>query len=1159
MAVILKLEAKGFKSFAKKTEIPFGKMFNVVLGPNGSGKSNILDALSFVLGKSSAKSMRVGKSANLIYNGGKKGSPAKEAEVSLYFSNIDKEFQIESKEVKVSRIVKKSGSSVYKINDEIRTRQQIIDLMSAARIESEGHNIILQGDIVRFMEMKGMERRELIEEIAGISVYEEKKEKAMGELNRVHDKLNEADIILTEREKTLTDLKKDRDQALKFKELEKNVKRNKATRLNFLIKEKEEKKESADKKLKEIKSQVEKYQIEIDDIKKEIETKKENIKNIDAELEEKGDKKQRELGKEIEELRTVVIKKSSRKDVVENELRRIKERKGQLEKTLTDIDKTIDNLFKKKEKLETSNEQFDIKEEAIVQNILVFKQKHGIHDIEDITNKITELDTKIESKQKEVNDVIENKQNFLRNKDRLEFEIKNIDERLSKLKDLETEDIEKIKELKSAKEEFKQVTKSLSAALNESSVFSSQLSNSRNNLMDANDDYSKLRARSIGIKEMAASDKAIQKIASMKIPGVYGTVGELGNVNSKYSMALEVAEGSNIKSIVVNNDAVAAKCINILKESKSGVVKFLPLNKLKERVIDNQAKTVSKMPGVVGLAIDLVSYDQKFKTVFNYVFGPTVIVDSMQTGRKIGVGRVRMVTLEGDLLDISGAMIGGYRRTTGMGFKEKEVDIGMGKLETEIAKLQEKINLIEQKKTENDESIISLRERKAVLEAKIVSAENKGYDTGDFSKLKEEKNQCKEKLVKVNVGLSNVESDVKALGIEIERLRKEREGVKIKMNNLTSSSLSSELNKLEENKASLREERIKNNSQCTSILQQVDMYKSEKEKTVSILVNVDKEWLEFGEELKELDSFLIEQRGLLKQKESVQKKFYSEYQHMFIKRNKIDKVIQQLDVTIIKNEERIRGIETRGNDFSVSIAMINGELEGLKKEFVEFENVQLRRNITLGELNSEIKSFEQSMRNMGNVNMRALEIYEKVKTEYDALTEKYETLKLEKDDVLKMMYEIETKKKGIFMKTFEGINKNFQEIYLSLSTKGNQAFLIVENPEDPFADGIDIQVKFSGNKFLDIKSLSGGEKTMAALSFIFAIQEFEPAHFYILDEVDAALDKKNSELLSKLIAKYATNSQYIVISHNDSIITEADTIYGVSMQDGVSKVVSLKI
>jgi chromosome segregation protein len=553
-----------------------------------------------------------------------------------------------------------------------------------------------------------------------------------------------------------------------------------------------------------------------------------------------------------------------------------------------------------------------------------------------------------------------------------------------------------------------------------------------------------------------------------------------------------------------------------------------------------------------------VSYDARFKNVFKYVFGPTVIVEDMAAARKIGVGRARMVTLDGDLLEISGAMVGGYRRTTGMSFKEKEVDTGLERIDKDMAKLRDTVSMLEQKKMDNEEAIIRLRERKAVLEAVITTAQEKGEGV-DIGKLNEDKKAIKEKIAKLDKDLKNAELDQKSLAIEIERIKKEREGVKVKMNALTSSSLSSELDKLETERLSIKEQIIKNDSQANSIVQQITMYAGEKTKTQSIITNTLKEFEEFSEELKEVDSYLIAHKRNLKEKEMAQRKFYSEYQHMFTKRNKLDKRIQQLDVQVIQREERIRGIEARGNDFSVRVAMINGELAGLKKEFEEFKDVQLRRGIKLEDLNAEIKSFEQSLRNMGNVNLRALEIYEKVRVEYISLTEKYEKLKLEKDDVLKMMYEIETKKKGIFMKTFDGVNKNFQEIYLSLSTKGNQAFLIVENPEDPFAEGIDIQVKFVGNKFLDIKSLSGGEKTMAALSFIFAIQEFEPAHFYIMDEVDASLDKKNSELLSKLIAKYSANAQYIVISHNDAIITEADTIYGLSMQEGVSKIVSLKI
>ena len=218
MTKINKLVLHGFKSFARRTELTFGDNFNCVLGPNGSGKSNILDALCFVLGRMSAKAMRVQKASNLIYNGGKSKKAMKQAEVSIFFDNEDKIFPTEDPYVKVTRIIKQTGQSIYKINDQKRTRQQILELMSYGKIDPEGYNIVLQGDIVRFTDMRAEDRRLLIEDLSGISIYEDKKQKALKELDKVDDKLKEASVILAERNRYLKELRKDRDSALKFKE-----------------------------------------------------------------------------------------------------------------------------------------------------------------------------------------------------------------------------------------------------------------------------------------------------------------------------------------------------------------------------------------------------------------------------------------------------------------------------------------------------------------------------------------------------------------------------------------------------------------------------------------------------------------------------------------------------------------------------------------------------------------------------------------------------------------------------------------------------------------------------------------------------------------------------------------------------------------------------
>ena len=1159
MTVITKLQCRGFKSFAKKTEVLFLPGFNCVIGANGNGKSNIVDAICFVLGKSSAKGLRAEKSANLIYNGGKKGSAAKEAEVSIFFDNSKKSFPTDEKEVKVSRLVKKNGSSIYKINDKKMTRQQVVDTLRTARIDPDGHNIVLQGDIVHFMSMRSTERREMIEDIAGISVFEEKKQKAMGELGRVQDRLNEADIILTEREKTLKDLKKDRDQALQFKDLEKNIERNKATHVHLRFKDKNEKLGFVEKKFNELEGEIKKIQIEIDGLKQEIQNKKKDIETINIELSEKGDKRQRELAKEIEILKTAFIKDTSRKDVIDNELKKLKERKGSLGNSLKELENKIKELKTKQTKLIRANEELSIKEQGLQKRITTYKEKHGLLDKDDISTRIEELDQRMELKQRQLSDAEEEKLTFIRKRDKLEYEIESIDNQIEKIRQLKKEDQEKFAKMKNNREEFKKITRRLSDCLNESSVYSAQLSSARSKLMDNQEEFAKLRTKSIGIREASAGDFAIKKITSMGISGVYGTVGELGQVSGKYAQALEVSAGPRMKSVVVSSDQVAAKCIQVLKENKSGIVTFLPLNKIRERKINPDERNLASAPGVHGLAIDLVNYDSKFATVFKYVFAGTLVVDNMAVARKLGVGRARMVTLDGDIVESSGAMIGGYRRrTSGLGFQQKEVTQGMGRIEKDIARLAETVDLLQNKKTKNEEDIIQLRERKAVFEAEIKAAEVKIGGTENAKELNDKKKELAEKGKEFSIQVKEIEGDIKAFGNDLISIKKSRHKEMDKLSKLTSVEVTQDLESFQQKRQKVKEQMIKNSSECNSLTDQVNLYQSEAEKTKLILKNNNKEFEAFSYELKGIVADIAGNKDILKIKESNQRKFYAEYRGLFNKRSKCEVFIQKKDGVLIRNEERIRAVEGKRNEESIKKAVLSGEVEGLEKEFELYKDVQLRRAISLPDLEVEIKDCERMLKTLGNVNLRALEIYEKVSEEYKALTDKFDTLKLEKEDVLKLMFEIESKKEESFMKTFNLLERNFEEIFSSLSTKG-VAELVIENPESIFDAGVDIRVRLSGQKYLDIKGLSGGEKTLAALSFIFAIQEFEPSWFYLMDEVDAALDKKNSELLSKLIAKYANGSQYIVISHNDSVITEAETIYGVSMQEGISKIVSLKV
>ena len=297
----------------------------------------------------------------------------------------------------------------------------------------------------------------------------------------------------------------------------------------------------------------------------------------------------------------------------------------------------------------------------------------------------------------------------------------------------------------------------------------------------------------------------------------------------------------------------------------------------------------------------------------------------------------------------------------------------------------------------------------------------------------------------------------------------------------------------------------------------------------------------------------------LKKKEEEQQKSHSKFKSLYEKRNKLNDEITKVEQKIYGKEEDSRKAEFKVNTLGLEDAKIKAELAALQADFAQYDGVELDLKKSEEQLKKEINDFERMRENIGNVNLRSLEIYDAVEREYNSLMEKKDVLSKEKDSVLLLMQEIEGKKKDIFMACFDAIDAKFKEIFGNLTAKG-EASLELENPEKPFEAGMNIKVRITGNKFLDIRSLSGGEKTMTALAFIFSIQEHEPASFYIMDEVDAALDKRNSDRLAKLIRKYCEQAQYVVISHNDAVITEADILYGVSMNElGISNVVSLKL
>lgn len=1161
---INKLVVQGFKSFAKKTEFLFGDKFNVVLGPNGSGKSNVLDAICFVLGRMSAKSLRAEKSSNLIYNGGKEKKPGEKAEVAIYFDNATKVFPLDTPEVKISRTVKKNGSSDYRVNDKRWTRQQVVDLLSAAKIDPDGYNIILQGDIVQLIEMSSIERRQVLEEIAGISIYEDKKQKAMSELDKVDGQIKEAEVILTERETYLKELKKDRDQALKYKDAKDNIDRCRATVLFNQVTQKKEEVESLGKGRMDEEAKLGKLGKEMLVLSEKIAEKKKAMEGITNDIEQKGEKDQIAIMKEIEQLRVDIATNTQKVENLNNQLKDIASRREGLKSDYKTTDTRSEGIRNRIKEIEKRKIQLEKELKQIDDSIAQFKKKNDLGDIPELEQQVQAIDKKAEALQETVQKLRESQQNLFREKDKADIQLQNIDQTMDKVKAVAKEHEADLKNLKAKGDYFKSLTLELNKCLAEDSSLAAQLAKNREELIKKREELSKLSAAAVGIRENIQGDFSIKKILDMKktTPGIFGTVAELGKVNTKYSLALEIAAGPRINNIVVQDDKVAADCIKYLKENKFGTATFLPLNAIRGPASSAEVKALLKFNGVHGLAVELIEFDLKFKSIFNYIFGNTLVVDNIDVARRIGIGKARMVTIDGDMAELSGAMTGGYRkRNKGVGFQEKETADNIDELEKRVNELESIVSVLQKRREENEKKITELRTNKATTEGEVLKIQKSLHlEEGDTDANKKLKDELKEQLKTAESELAKVNKQIGEANAELAKIRIQKEEVRGKINKLQNPRLLAELNTFEQTKDKLKSEGIELEHEHKSLNMQLkDIFGPETEKINKIIKQLDNDEKQFKADIDKTTAKVAADKETLKLKEEKQKEFMKKYRDQFNKRDELNKEGQTLEGDKIRKEEQSRQVEMRINNISLRNAAVTAELAGLEKEYERYQGVELIKDKAEPAIKAEITRFENMVAEMGNINLKALEVYESVETQYKELLKKKDLLGKEKDEVLRLMAEIELRKGELFMKTFDKVNENFQTIFDQLTAKG-KAYLQLENPEKPFEEGVRILVRITGQRFMDIRSLSGGEKSLTALAFLFAIQEYEPATFYVLDEVDAALDKHNSEKLAKWIRRYSDAAQYIVISHNDAIISEADNLYGVSMdQHSASNVVSLKV
>ena len=946
---------KGFKSFARETVLHFDRHTVVVVGPNGSGKSNITDALCFVLGRLSIKSIRAAKASHLIFSGNKDFKPASFAYVEITLDNADGEFASDAKEIVIKREVKKNGQGTYRINHQVKTRQEVIELLSQAGIDPHGFNIVLQGEIMKFVKMSPDDRRKVIEEVSGIGVYEMRKEKSLKELDKTQEKLKQINAVLRERTNYLRNLENEREQALRFKKLEKTVEKCKFSIIKRNLNEREKQLAGILKGIGEKGKDIGKIQKKMDKTQSEIEDFNANIEVINKTVQKGAGVEQDSLIEEISELRQEIAGLTARKENFENQLVELDRRKESLEKSVKTTEEDIGLMTKE-------------------------KGKNKKHDLEKKKGQLDELE--------------ENKRKYY--------------------------------------------------------LVKSNLSGVNSQLADK--------------------------------------VHQLQNLRNEAHIVLEKIEDLE-RDVKINESS---------EQQKSEIVKLRSsLEKSRKLVVEKQ---------------DLLLEKEK--------------IEAVESGRIAENEKLKADVGKLDICPLCKTDISEKHIKEVVNVSDKKINSSkklIGEAESEIAKLKGDIEKL-RKKIGNQENEISDREVSVVKIQTI--------------------NDRKEQLRRNNGQIKLVEKEVGGLSKKKESFDRMIEMTKI-------SEEDYERLKLEVNELMRNEERNLG-FEITSRQRELDRIK------LAIKQNV-RDKADIIEELAELKENLEEKDEIVSEKEDKSEELKKKYQKMFEEKNKLQDKVRGFESQLIKQQNEKRNEEGEINNMNIEKAQINARLDTLKEELVRFKEGIEFLNIPVDKLREKLHNAESVLSRIGSVNMRALEVYDDIKSEYDKIKDKVNQLDNEKESILKVIAQIDRRKKKTFMETLDNINGLFSRNFSSLSTKGEVSIVPMDKREI-FNAGLDIVVKVGPGKYFDVTSLSGGEQTLVSLALIFAIQELHPYSFYIFDEIDAALDRRNSERLAYLLKKHMKQGQYLIITHNDSIISESSNIlYGVSMQEGVSKVLSLEI
>ena len=1176
-----RLELQGFKSFADKTILELRPGITTVIGPNGSGKSNISDAIRWVLGEQSMKSLRGTKSLDIIFAGTQNRKSLGFAEASLVFDNSDGALPIEFTEVTVTRKIYRSGETGYYINKTPCRLKDVLELFMDTGIGKDGYSIIGQGKIDEILSNKSEDRRHIFEEAAGIVKYRSRKEEAEKKLE--HTKLNLLRIndIISEIEGNLGPLQTQSEKAKKYLNLREELKNIEVGLFVYNIEKYKENLQQIVQDIDVMQSQcndeegkLERVKILKEELKSSIDEITEQIENM-SNLGFESQKEIEQLNSEINVAKTRITNNNENNVRFTDEIQEQNEKIQELKQELEQKEAKKDNLKQNKEKFE---KELNEKQEELAK--ITEKLSAKELEIEGYKQTVEQNTDKKYELQSEINAQEINFQNYEKRQNQIKQEIQTTISELDNTR-MNKEEISKgfyesenkknkaqksLEEVAKQKQEANQKIKLFESNIN---ILSSDMRIKESRLKFLIETEKEKEGYIKSVKSLLKDCENIKDLGK----GMHGVLANIIEVPDELETAIEMCLGASLQNIVTDTEEDAKKLVEHLRKNNLGRASFLPIASVKGKKLE---KLKGNESGVIGIASDLVKFNKKYEQIILNLLGRTVIVDNMDTAIKVAKQNgytFRIVTKDGDLINPSGAITGGSvaKKTVNILGRGKEIE----KLEKEIKNIKAKIQKLEEEKEEYEQSIEGILELSANLEKelqeidityatekqKMISIdENIQKLQNRLNKLKEEQKNLetlkqesieqKEKIQEETQKITNQNEELSKLISEFAELNKDDQKY-IDDLNFDITNLKISVSSFDESESSIQEiqERINqelNNAKASienknNQIEQIKVENENLEKTIQ-------ETLNKIEEIKQKVSNSSAEIEKMKQERTQKSEKLSKQEDEITSKFKIIEDLKsqlvKLDVKKTKVEEDINTII---NKMWEEYELTPNNVEGYAKP----ENVALTQK--------RVNNIRTEIRDLGSVNVDSIEEYKNLKDRYDFMSEQRLDLENTMSKLRKVITDMTQIMKEQFREKFKIINKNFGEVFAELFG-GGKASLNLEDEENILECGIEITVQPPGKKLQNMMLLSGGEKAFTAIALLFAILKINPAPFCVLDEIEAALDDVNVFRYADYLKKFTEHTQFLVITHRKGTMEAADTVYGVTMEEsGISKLLSMKL